>query len=167
MKSAITQIWTYNGPVEEAFCPQSVTIQIAHDIDISRGDILVGMEKLPGRASELEADVCWMQSRPLQPGRKYHLKHNTHNLRAVVTGIEHKINFTTLEPDPGVTELGLNDIGKIRFKTTRPLVYDGYATNRLTGSFILIEEGANQTAGAGMLHPPAQPIRDFEEDFTI
>jgi bifunctional enzyme CysN/CysC/sulfate adenylyltransferase subunit 1 len=167
LKSAITQIWTYNGPVEEAFCPQSVTLQIGHDIDISRGDILVGMDKLPGRASELEADVCWMQPRPLQPGRKYHLKHNTHNLRAVVTGIEHKINFTTLEPDPSVAELGLNDIGKIRFKTTRPLVYDGYATNRLTGSFILIEEGTNQTAGAGMLHPPAQPIRDFEEDFTI
>jgi len=167
LKSTVTEIWTYDGPVEEAFCPQSVTIQIAHDIDISRGDVLVGMDKLPGRATELEADVCWMHTRPLVVGRKYFLKHTTHNLRAIVTAVEHKINIETLEPGPCEEELALNEIGKIRFKTTRPLVYDGYATNRLTGSFILIEEGTNHTAAAGMLYPPVQPLTDFAEDFTI
>jgi bifunctional enzyme CysN/CysC/sulfate adenylyltransferase subunit 1 len=166
-QSKVTQLWTYDGAVEEAYCPQSVTIQIAHDIDVSRGDILVGREKLPGRASELEADVCWMHTRPLTVGRKYFLKHTTHNVRAVVTGVDYKINFDTLEPQDGVTELGLNDIGKIRFKTMRPLVYDGYAANRLTGSFILIEEGSNQTVAAGMLHPPAAPLSELAEDFAI
>jgi bifunctional enzyme CysN/CysC/sulfate adenylyltransferase subunit 1 len=167
LKSEVTQILTYEGPVEEAFCPQSVTIQIAHDIDISRGDMLAGFDKLPGRSTELEADVCWMHPRPLAIGRKYFLKHTTHNLRAIITAVDHKINIAALEPEPAGDALALNEIGKIRFKTTRPLVYDGYATNRLTGSFILVEEGTNQTVAAGMLHPPTQPVSEFAEDYNI
>jgi bifunctional enzyme CysN/CysC/sulfate adenylyltransferase subunit 1 len=167
LKSAIAELWTYDGPIQEAFCPQSVTVRIADDIDISRGDVLVSTDRLPGRSTELEADVCWMHARPLVIGRKYLLKHSAHNLRAIVTTVEHKINFDTLEPATGDTELALNDIGKIHLKTTRPLVYDGYNTNRLTGSFILIEEGANHTVAAGMLYPPVQPLSDFTEDFSI
>jgi bifunctional enzyme CysN/CysC/sulfate adenylyltransferase subunit 1 len=167
IKTHVTGIWTYDGPQTEAFCPQSVTIQVADDIDISRGDMLAGMDKLPGRATDLEADVCWVSPRPLVVGRKYGLKHTTHNVRTIVTSVDHKINIETLEPGPSEDELVLNEIGKIRLKTTKPLLYDGYAANRLTGSFILIEEGTNHTVAAGMLHPPAQPLTDLADDFVI
>jgi bifunctional enzyme CysN/CysC/sulfate adenylyltransferase subunit 1 len=167
MKSTIEEIWTYDGPLQEAFCPQSVTIRLADDIDISRGDMLVALENLPGMSTELHGKVCWMHPRPLVAGRKYLLKHTTQTVQAVVTAIESKIDIHTYEalPEPG--ELVMNDIGTIRLKTAKPLVYDGYGTNRLTGAFILVEPGSNHTVAAGMLNPPTEAVRPEYNDFAI
>lgn len=167
-QTTVTDIWTYDGSLSEAFCPQSVTLRLADQVDCSRGDMLVGTEHLPGCGNELEARVVWMHPRPLTAGRKFHLKHTTANCRAVVTALEDKINFETLEPEPETpARLGLNDIGRVRLRTTRPLVYDSYRTNRLTGSFILIEEGTNHTVGAGLLEPPRELWKPEFEDFAI
>ncbi len=165
--SSVKQIWTLGGPVQEAFCPQSVTLVLEHDIDISRGDMIVDPGNLPGSSTDLHARVCWLHPRPLQVGRKYLLKHTTQTAQAIVTAIEHRINVTTLDPEPGAPELAMNDIGEIRLRTSKPIVFDGYSTNRLTGSFILIEPGTNATVGAGMLHPPTQVAVPEYRDFAI
>ena len=167
IKSRVANIWSYDRPLDEAFCPQSVTICLEHDIDISRGDMLVGRENLPGRSAELQAHVCWMHSRPLQPGKKYFLKHATQTVQAIVTKLDSRINMTTLEPEPDPAALAINDIGGIRLKTAKPLVFDGYTTNRLTGSFILIEQGTNATVAAGMLAAPTEAVVPEYTDFAI
>ena len=167
IKTTVTDIWTYDGSIAEAFCPQSVTLRLEHDIDVSRGDMIVGMENLPGRSAELSARVCWMHQRPLQAGKKYFLKHNTQTVQAVVTSIENKINFDTLEAEESSAPLAMNDIGSIRLKTAKPLVFDGYSTNRLTGSFILVEQGTNATVAAGMLSTPLEAVKPEYSDFAI
>ena len=167
IRTTIKDIWTYDGPLAEAFCPQSVTLCLEHDIDVSRGDMIVGLENLPGQSSELHAHVCWMHQRPLQAGRKFFLKHTTQTVQAVVTKLESRIDMATFEPEPEPPALGINDIGVIRLKISKPLVYDGYNTNRLTGSFILIEQGTNATAAAGMLSPPTEAVKPEYTDFAI
>ena len=167
IKTTVKEIWTYDGSVAEAFCPQSVTICLEHDIDISRGDMIIGLEQLPGMESNLRARVCWMNVRPLQPNKKYFLKHGTQTVQVIVTQIENRIDFTTLEPEANPPALAVNDIGVIRIKTSKPLVFDGYTTNRLTGSFILIEPGTNATVAAGMLFPPAEAVKLEYTDFAI
>ena len=167
IKSRVKDIWSYDRSLDEAFCPQSVTVCLEHDIDISRGDMIVGPENLPGRSSELHAQVCWMHAKPLQPGRKYFLKHATQTVQAIVTQLESRINMTTLDPEPDPGALAINDIGGIRIKTAKPLVFDGYATNRLTGSFILIEQGTNATVAAGMLSAPTEAVTPEYGDFAI
>lgn len=165
--STVKEIWTYDGPLKEAFCPQSVTLVLEHDLDISRGDILVSPESLPGSSSDLHARICWMHAKPLQPGRKYFLKHTTQTVQAVVTEIVHRIDITTLEPAEGGTELVMNDIGEIRLRTAKPLLFDDYTTNRMTGSFILIEQGTNATVAAGMLRPSTEVATPEYKDFSI
>ena len=165
--STVKSIRTYDGSLAEAYCPQSVTLELEHDLDVSRGDMIIGREDLPGAGSELQAKVCWMHPRPLQRGKKYSLKHTTRTVQAVVTAIENRIEISTLEPEPEPAELALNDIGEVRLKTSQPLIFDGYATNRLTGSFILIEQGTNATVAAGMLLPPAELVKPEYNDFAI
>ena len=165
--STVKEIWSYDGPLQEAFCPQSVTLVLEHDIDISRGNMIIGLDQLPGTGSDLHAQVCWMHQRPLQRGKKYYLKHTSNTVQAMVTEIDHRIDMSTLEPQPAPSELVLNDIGEIRIRTAKPLVYDGYATNRLTGSFILIEQGTNATVAAGMLLPSEQLVKPESGDYMI
>ena len=165
--STVKQIWTLDGALQEAFSPQSVTLVLEHDIDVSRGDVFVDPNNLPGSGSELHAKVCWMHPRPLQRGKKYFLKHTTQTVQAVVTTIEHRINVSTLEMEPETPELVMNDIGEIRLETSKPLIFDAYSSNRLTGSFILIEQGSNATVGAGMLFPPTEVAKPEYKDFAI
>ena len=167
LKSTVKQIWTYDGPLTEAFCPQSVTLVLEHDIDISRGDTIVGLETMPGMGTDLHARICWMHPRPLQRGRKYLLKHTTQTVQAVVTAIESRIDIRTFDTQPEPAELVVNDIGTIRLKVAKPLTFDGYAFNRLTGSFILIEQGTNATVAAGMLAPPEEAVKPEYNDFAI
>ncbi len=167
IKTRVTSIWTYQGLLEEAFSPQSVTLCLEHDIDISRGDMIVGLDQLPGHSADLHAQVCWMHSRPLQAGKKYFLKHGTQTVQAIVSRLESRINMTTLDPEPAPAALAINDIGGIRLKTAKPLIYDGYAANHLTGAFILIEQGTNATVAAGMLSAPTETARPEYADFAI
>jgi bifunctional enzyme CysN/CysC/sulfate adenylyltransferase subunit 1 len=167
LKTTVKQIWTFDGPVAEAFCPQSVTLVLEHDIDISRGSMIIGADHLPGAGCDLSAEVCWMHPRPLQAGKKYLLKHTTHTVQAVVTELVNKLNVTTLDTEPAPAALAMNDLGEIRLRTARPLVFDSYATNRLTGSFILIEPGTNATVAAGMLLPPHEVVRAENGDYII
>jgi sulfate adenylyltransferase subunit 1 len=167
IKATVKEIWTYDGTVEEAFAPQSVTIRLSEDLDVSRGDMIVDLDGLPGMSSDLRAHVCWMNQRPLQRGKKYFLKHTTQTVQAMITSLDHRINIQTFEPEPEPAELPMNGIGEIRLRTSKPLIFDGYSTNRLTGSFILIEQGSNQTVGAGMLFPPVEPVKPEYQDFAI
>jgi bifunctional enzyme CysN/CysC/sulfate adenylyltransferase subunit 1 len=167
VKTTVKEIWTYEGSISEAFCPQSITLVLADDVDVSRGDMIIGLENLPGLSSDLRARVCWMNPRPLQPGRKYLLKHASRTVQAIVTSIEGRTDIRTFDQEPGAGELTMNDIGEIKLRTAKPLPFDGYSHNRLTGSFILIEPGANHTVGAGMFFPPAELVRPEYDDFTI
>jgi bifunctional enzyme CysN/CysC/sulfate adenylyltransferase subunit 1 len=166
-KSTVKEIWTYDGPLQEAFCPQAVTLVLEDDVDISRGDMLIGLATLPGMTTEVTGKVCWMHPRPLQRGKKYFLKHTSQTVQAVVSSIESRINIQTFESEPDPAELGMNDIGEIKIRTAKPLIYDGYALNRLTGSFILIEQGTNATVAAGMLNLPTELIAPEYNDFAI
>jgi bifunctional enzyme CysN/CysC/sulfate adenylyltransferase subunit 1 len=167
IRTTVKDIWTYDGSLPEAFCPQSVTLCLEHDIDVSRGDMIVGLENLPGQSSELHAHVCWMHQRPLQAGRKFFLKHTTQTVQAVVAKLDSRIDMATFEPEPEPPALGINDIGTVRLKISKPIVYDGYTTNRLTGSFILIEQGSNATVAAGMLSAPTEAVKPEYTDFAI
>ena len=167
LKTTVKEIWTHDGALDEAFCPQSVTLCLAHDLDVSRGDMIVGPENLPGRSAELHARVCWMHAQPLRAGKKYFLKHTAQTVMAVVTQIESRINITTFESEPEPAELKINDIGVVRLKISKPIVFDGYSTNRLTGSFILIEQGTNATVAAGMLTAPTEAVKPEYTDFAI
>jgi bifunctional enzyme CysN/CysC/sulfate adenylyltransferase subunit 1 len=151
----------------QAFCPQSVTLVLEHDLDISRGDMVVGLDNLPGMSNELHARISWMHPRPLQPGKKYFLKQTTQTVPAVVMSLESRVNIHTFENEPAPGELALNDLGEIRLKTSKPLVFDAYTLNRLTGSFILIEQGTNATVAAGMLLPPLEVVKPEYNDFAI
>jgi bifunctional enzyme CysN/CysC len=137
--------------LDEAFPPMSVTVRLADELDVGRGDVICRPEDAPEPTREIEADVCWMAAAPLRPGGRYAIKHTTLTARAVVDAIEHRIDVHTLQPEHGADELGLNDIGRVRLRVSARLVADSYARNRSTGSFILIDEATNDTVGAGMI----------------
>ncbi len=167
LKSVVKEIWTYDGLRTEAFCPQSITLVLEDDIDVSRGDMVVSLDALPGMNMELTSRVCWMHPRPLQAGRKFLLKQTSQTVQVVVTALESRINIQTFDPEPAPGELPMNGIGQIKLLAAKPIVFDGYATNRLTGSFILIETGTNATVAAGMLLPPAETVKPEYNDFVI
>ena len=166
LRSTVKEIWTYDGSLHEAFSPQSVTLVLQDDLDISRGDMLIGVDHRPGMSTELCARVCWMNPRPLQVGKKYFLKHTAQTVQTIVTSLDSRIDIHTFDPEPA-KELAMNDIGVVRLRTAKPVVFDGYGNNRLTGSFILVEQGTNHTVAAGMLDAPVELVRPECDDFTI
>ncbi|MBL8802267.1 MAG: sulfate adenylyltransferase [Planctomycetes bacterium] len=149
--SKITKIETFDGPVDEAFPPMSVVVHLDSDVDVSRGDMICRPNNRPIVGQDLEAMICWMTDKPLQPRAKYALKHTTRNTRAMITGLQYRMDVNTGHRTEGVNELGLNDIGRISLRTMTPICYDEYRRNRTTGSFILVDEATNATVGAGML----------------
>jgi len=152
MTSTISAIDTADGPVDEAFPPMSVTIRLADEIDISRGDMLCRPHNAPAVAQDIEAMVCWMdETAPLRVGGKYAIKHTTRTARTVVRGLQYRLDVNTLHRDETAPELALNEIGRVRLRTTVPLLADEYRRNRTTGGFILIDESTNRTVGAGMI----------------
>jgi sulfate adenylyltransferase large subunit len=151
-RTTIAAIDTYEGELSEALAPMSVTLRLSDEIDISRGETICRPEQAPTVARELDADVCWMSERPLRPGGRYLIKHTARNAGAVVDGLHDRVDVHTLErTSEPPAELQLNDIGRIRLRTSTPLVFDPYERNRRTGSFILIDEASNETVGAGMI----------------
>ena len=152
LRSRISSIDTYDGPVEEAFTGMSVTVRLADDLDVSRGDMIVRAGDEPSTSQDVEAIVCWMIDQPLRQGGRYAIKHTTRWARAMVAELSYRLDVNTLSKDESATELALNEIGRVRLRITAPLMHDPYHENRLTGSFILVDEATNVTAGAGMIH---------------
>jgi bifunctional enzyme CysN/CysC len=149
--STVASIDAFEGPLEIAVPPMSVTVRLTDDLDISRGDLICGPNDRPALARDLVADVCWMADAPLRAGGRYAIKHATHSARAIVDGIEDRVDVDNLTRAAAPVELALNDIGRVRLRTSKPLAFDPYARNRATGSFILIDEATNDTVGAGMI----------------
>ncbi len=148
----ITAIDGPNGPVEEAFPPMAVSISLADEIDISRGDLIARTNNHPRVAQEFDATVCWMaDDATLEPGRDYVIKHTTRTTRARVTGLDYRLDVNTLHRDKTATALQLNELGRISLRTQVPLLLDEYTRNASTGSFILIDPHTNGTVAAGMV----------------
>jgi sulfate adenylyltransferase large subunit len=153
-RTRIAAIETYDGELEEAVAPMSLTLRLEDELDISRGELICHPDEAPAVARELTADVCWMADAPLRAGGRYLLKQTSRIATAIVDGIEDTVEVHTLQrttAPPTGAELALNDIGRVRLRTSVPLVFDPYASNRRTGSFILIDETSNRTVGAGMI----------------
>ena len=152
LTSTVESVDTFGGSVDEAFPPMSVTVRLTDDLDISRGDMLCRPHNVPAVGQDIEAMVAWMTDQPkLRPGQLLSLKHTTRQVRAKVMDLQYRINVTTLHRHEGVPDLGLNEIGRVRLRTTQPLFFDEYRRNRVTGSFILVDEASGTTAGAGMI----------------
>jgi bifunctional enzyme CysN/CysC len=150
-QSRIKRIDTYDGPVDEAFPPQSVTMLLEDEIDVSRGDMICRVHNQPKPTRDLEAMICWMADTPMQEGRRYVLKHTTRSCRAVVDTLRHRVDVNTLHRDEQATSLELNEIGRVHLRTSQPVLVDHYRDNRGTGSFILVDEATNFTVAGGMV----------------
>ncbi len=150
--TTITTIDGPTGPVAEAFPPMAVSVSLADDIDISRGDLIARTNNHPRIAQEFDATVCWMaDNAALEPGRDYVIKHTTRTTRARVTALDYRLNVNTLHRDKTATALKLNELGRISLRTQVPLLLDEYTRNASTGSFILIDPDTNGTVAAGMV----------------
>jgi bifunctional enzyme CysN/CysC len=149
-QSRIAAIDTETGPVDEAFPPMSVAIRLEDNLDVSRGDMICRPNNAPTPTQDVDAMVCWMSERPVAPGQMLAVKHTTRSGRALVKELNYRLDVNTLHRDEEAIQLGLNDIGRIRLRTTAPLFLDAYRRNRTTGGFILIDESTNRTVGAGM-----------------
>jgi bifunctional enzyme CysN/CysC len=138
--------------IAEAFPPMSVTLLLDDDVDISRGDLICRPNNRPSAAQDIEGMVCWMSAeRPLTPRSRLVVKHTTRTVKAIVTDLHYRIDVNTLHRDEGATQLGLNEIGRVRMRLTQPVFADPYSRNRLTGGMILIDEATNTTVGTVMI----------------
>ncbi len=149
--SVIKSISTMNEEMETAFAPQSVAINLEDDIDISRGDMIVGENKEPEISREIDVMICWLGENPMRLQGKYALKHTTSDLRCIISDVKYKIDVNTLDKNFDDKSIKLNEIARISLKLTKPVIYDPYKINRVTGSVILIDEATNNTVCAGMI----------------
>lgn len=151
LDTKIKTIDFYKQSVQMAAKPQSVTITLEDDIDISRGDMIVKSNRVPHISQEIDLMLCWFNEKPLLQKGKYALKHTTKDVKCIVQNIEYKVNVNNLSRDYDDKTVKMNDIARISIKTTSPLFFDSYRNNRNTGSIILIDEGTNETVAAGMI----------------
>ncbi len=149
--TTVAGIDRHGGPVEEAFPPMSVSIRLADELDISRGDMLCRPNNAPTVTQDVEAMVCWFNERPLREGAVYGIKHTTRTARAKVSQMHYRLDVNSLHREDDQQALAMNDIGRVTLRTTIPLFVDEYRRNRATGSFILIDEATFETVGAGMV----------------
>lgn len=149
--SKIKSIVTMDGDLQEAFAPQSVTITLEDEIDISRGDMIVRENNVPQSEQEFDVMLCWMNEKKMVPRGKYILRHTSKECKCIVKETKYKLNINTLQRIEDDLELGLNDIGRVSIRTTVPLFFDSYRKNRITGSIILVDEATNETVAAGMI----------------
>lgn len=152
MTSTIAGIDLFDKEIDEAFPPMSVTVRLADDVDVSRGDMIARVKNAPTPSQDIDAMVCWMTNEPLRSRQKLAIKHTTRTGRALVKEIQYRLDVNTLHRDQETGELGLNEIGRVQLRTTVPLLCDSYSKNRTTGSFILIDEATGVTVGAGMIN---------------
>jgi sulfate adenylyltransferase large subunit len=165
--SKIKDIVLMDQAMKIAHAPMSVSLLLEDEIDVSRGDLIVPVENLPYIGKEAEAMLCWMHETPMQPGKKYLIKHTTNSTKGVITSIHCRVNVETLEEEEA-SVLELNEIGKVSIRSATPLVYDEYYRNRRLGGFIVVDEATSSTVGAGMLVEPtkALPLPEYT-DYAI
>lgn len=149
--STIAKLETFDGEIKEAFPPMSVTILLDDDLDLSRGDMIARENNQPEVTQDIDVMVCWFHERPLQQRGKYTVLHTTNEARCIVKEIRYKLNINTLHRDLEDKSIGMNDIARVVLRTTKPLFIDAYRKNRITGSLIFVDEGTNETVGAGMI----------------
>lgn len=150
-KSRISRIDEGTKEIQEARAPQSVSLSLEDDVDVSRGSQIVKSAELPLTGQQVEVLVCWLNHRPLQLRQKYIIRHTTDELQGIVTSIDYKVNINTLENNYEDKKVDMNDIARLTLKVSKPLAYDLYERNRTLGSLIFIDEGTNETVGAGMI----------------
>ncbi len=151
IESTLESIDTMSGSLEEAFPPQSVTFRLAHDIDISRGDMIVPAQEKPKISQEIEVMVCWLGEKAMQVGGKYVIRHTTSEMRGIIREVQYKMDINNLQQNLEDKSVVLNEIARISIKTSKPVFYDSYKDNHITGSIIIIDEATNNTVGAGMI----------------
>ena len=151
LQSNIRSVELMDKSLDQAFAPQSVVLTLEDDIDISRGDMIVGENKSPQSGQDVDIMLCWLNEKPMNPSAKYWLKHTTADMRCMITDLKYKVDINTLDKNYEDKNIGLNEIGRVSLKTTKPLLFDSYRLNRVTGSLILIDEATNNTVGAGMI----------------
>jgi sulfate adenylyltransferase large subunit len=151
LRTQVEAVETIDGPLEAAIPPMSVTIRLADDLDVSRGDMLADPADPPTVARELVARVCWMSERPLEPRAKLAVKQTSRSVRAIADELVSRIDVHTLADVPAPERLELNDIGVVHLQLSEPLCVDSYEENRATGAFVLIDEATNETVGAGIV----------------
>lgn len=149
--SKIKSIDTLNNNLEEAYAPMSVSITLEDDIDVSRGDMIVRSNNKPEATQDLEAMLCWLHNDAANPRAKYTIKHITNDQKAMVKEVVYKFDINTLERNKDNKIMEMNDIAKVKIRTTKPLMTDSYRENRITGSFILVDDTTNETVAAGMI----------------
>jgi sulfate adenylyltransferase subunit 1 len=149
--SKIKTIDTLNGQLEEAFAPMSISLTLEDDIDISRGDMIVRSNNKPEASQDIEAMLCWLNNESAKPSAKYTIKHTSNDQKAMIKEVIYKYNINTLERINDDKELVMNDICKVKIRTTKPLMIDSYRGNRITGSIILVDDATNETVAAGMI----------------
>jgi sulfate adenylyltransferase subunit 1 len=150
-KTRVKAIHSPDGEQEEAFAPQSVCITLTEEIDISRGDTLVKTNNPPVVSQDIEAMICWFSNKPMPPKAKLVIRHTTQETKAIIQEVKYHVDINTLHKIEGVTGFSMNDIGRITLRSAVPLIHDSYRRNRITGSFILIDPGTNETVAAGMI----------------
>jgi sulfate adenylyltransferase subunit 1 len=150
-ETTLVAIDTMNGELGQAVPPQSVTFRLADDIDISRGDMIVPAGQKPRIGQEIDLMVCWLNEKPMVLGGKYVVRHTTSELRGIIREVVYKVNIDNLQENVEDKSVGPNEIARIRIKTSKPIFFDPYSENRITGSIIIIDEGTNNTIGAGMI----------------
>ena len=149
--SKIKSIDTFEKTLEEAFAPMSVSITLEDDIDISRGDMIVRSNNTSEASQDIEVMLCWLHNNPAKPRAKYSIRHTSNEQKAMIKEVVYKYDINSLERDNDNNELNMNDIAKVKIRTTKPLMIDSYRENRATGSIILVDDNTNETVAAGMI----------------
>ncbi|VAV83009.1 Sulfate adenylyltransferase subunit 1 [hydrothermal vent metagenome] len=149
--SKIKSIDTFDKTLTEAFAPMSVSITLEDDVDVSRGDMLVRSNNKPEAAQDIEVMLCWLNNAPAKPRAKYTIKHTSNEQKAMIKEVVYKIDIHTLGRNNDDKDLSMNDISKVKIRTTKPLMIDSYRENKTTGSIILVDDATNETVAAGMI----------------
>jgi sulfate adenylyltransferase subunit 1 (EFTu-like GTPase family) len=157
IRTTIAGIDRYGEPVDEAFAPMSVAIRLGDDVDVGRGEVIASAERPPRVSQEISARLCWMAERPLVPRTRLLVRHATASVPGIVTAIESLVDIHSFADVPAPAQLALNEIGKVRIKTARPLAFDTYAEERTTGAFVLVDETSNGTVAAGLITAEESP----------
>lgn len=163
LTSRVKHIVTYEGELARAFAPQSIIVVLEDELDVGRGDIIVGSHALPVMASEFDASLCWLSNAPWQPGKRFLIRHGTKTQKARITEVHYVLDLNNLGIDRASGKLGTNAIAYVRVKTQNPIALDPYHRNRATGAFVLIDDVQNHTVAAGMIGveplPATAPLR--------